>query len=145
MRCATRSVPRAVLDPNVLVSAFISPAGASARLLVELRAGAFELVTSPQLLGELRDVLRRPKFRRYVTAPEVSAFVELLRRESIVVDDPIPSASPIGSDPGDESLIALARSARVDAIVSGDTHLLGLRPAIPALTPREFLDSLQDR
>lgn len=136
-------MPRAVLDPNVLVSALITPAGASAQLLVELRAGAFELVTSPLLLGELHDVLRREKFRRYLTKTDVDAYVDLLRRESIVAEDPDPSPEPLGKDPGDEYLIALARTARVDALVSGDPHLTRLRPAIPVLTPREFLESLR--
>jgi len=136
-------VPRAVLDPNVLVSALISPAGASARLLLEFRAGAFELVTSPQLLAELDEVLRREKFRRYATEAEVEVYVDLLRRESIVVDDPDPTPERLGEDPDDEYLITLARAARVEALVSGDPHLIRLRRQIPALTPREFLESLQ--
>lgn len=136
-------MPRAVLDPNVLVSALISPAGASARLLLEFRAGAFELVTSPQLLAELDEVLRREKFRRYATEAEVEAYVDLLRRESIVVDDPDPTPERLGEDPDDEYLITLARAARVEALVSGDPHLIRLRRQIPALTPREFLESLQ--
>lgn len=135
-------MPRAVLDPNVLISALISPAGASAQLLVELRAGAFELVTSPLLLMELSEVLKREKFRRYASGPEVDAFVELIRGESIVLDDPERSPEPLGADPDDEYLIDLARVARVDALVSGDLHLLDLRDAVPAVTPREFLESL---
>jgi putative PIN family toxin of toxin-antitoxin system len=136
-------VPRAVLDPNVLVSALISKAGPSAQLLVELRAGAFELVASCFLLTELGDVLRRDKFRRYVTEAEVDAYVELLRRESIVLDDPDPSPEPLAHDPDDECLIALARAAAAAALVSGDRHLLRLREVIPVVTPREFLDSLE--
>jgi putative PIN family toxin of toxin-antitoxin system len=135
-------VPRAVLDPNVLVSALISPKGASARLLLELRAGAFELVVSPHLLAELEQVLRRDKFRRYATSDEVKEYVDVLRDESIVVDDPDPASDPIGEDPDDEYLIALARAARVDALVSGDPHLTGLRDRIPVLTPREFLNTV---
>jgi uncharacterized protein len=135
-------VPRAVLDPNVLVSALISPAGPSARLLVELREGAFELVASPLLLDELGDVLQREKFRRYATLDEAGAYVELLRRESSVIEDPRPSAERLAPDPDDEYLLALARVARVDALVSGDPHLLSLRHALPVLTPRQFLDSL---
>lgn len=134
---------RAVLDPNVLVSALISPSGASAELLLQLRAGAYELVTSPLLLAELRDVLRRPKFRRYATEEEVEAFVELIRRESVVLDDPEPAAVPLSEDPSDEYLVALARAASVDALVSGDPHLLRLRSKIPVRTPREFLASLR--
>jgi uncharacterized protein len=136
-------VARAVLDPNVLVSALISPSGPSAELLAELRLGAFELVTSPLLLSELEGVLRREKFRRYITEAEVEAFVDLVRRESILIDDPEPSSTPASEDPGDEYLIALARAARTDALVSGDPHLLRLRTLIPAKTPREYLDELR--
>ncbi len=135
-------MPRAVLDPNVLVSALITPTGASAQLLIELHAGAFELVTSPQLLEELRAVLRRGKFGRYVTKAEVDAYVDFLRRESVMVEDPDPSPEPLGEDPGDQYLIDLARAGRVDALVSGDPHLTRLRPALPVLTPRQFLESL---
>lgn len=136
-------MPRAVLDTNVLVSGLISPAGSSARLLIELHAGAFELVVSPTLLAELGEVLRRPKFRRYVAEPEIDAYLEFIRRESIVLNDPEPSPQPLGIDPDDEYLIDLARAGLVDALVSGDEHLLSLRGSVPAMSPREFLESLE--
>jgi putative PIN family toxin of toxin-antitoxin system len=132
-------VARAVLDPNVLVSALIGP---SAQLLRELRAGAFELVTSPLLLEELADVLNRPKFRRHATKSEVAAYVDLVRDQSTVMTDPEPSAEPLSEDPDDEYLITLAREARAAALVSGDRHLLRLRGRIPVLDPREFLERL---
>jgi hypothetical protein len=135
-------VPRAVLDTNVLVSGLISPGGSSARLLIELRAGAFELVVSSLLLAELGEVLRREKFRRYVSAVEVDAYLEFMRSESIVFDDPEPSPSPVGSDPDDEFLFVLARSARVDVLVSGNARVLDLRDRLPVLSPAEFLASL---
>lgn len=137
-------MPRAVLDPNLLVSALISPAGPSARLLLDFRAGAFELVTSPHLLSELAELLRRDKFRR-ATEAEADAYVDVLRSESIVVEDPDPTPEQLCEDPDDEYLIALARAARVEALVSGDPHLLRLRGEIPALTSREYSDSLQSR
>jgi putative PIN family toxin of toxin-antitoxin system len=135
-------VPRAVLDTNVLVSALISPSGASAQLLIELRSGGFELIVSPLLLAELREVLSRPKFRRYVSEAEIDAYAELIRREGLVVDDPLPSSEPVGVDPDDEYLIDLARAGQVDAMVTGDVHLLDLRDVLPVRTPREFIDSL---
>ena len=138
-------MPRAVLDTNVLVSALISPGGASARLLLELRAGAFELILSPLLLAELREVLGRNKFRRFVTEAEADAYVELIRREGVVRADPPPSPELLSADPDDEYLIDLARDAGADALVTGDAHLLDLAAIIPALTPAEFLEALAKR
>ena len=135
-------MPRVVLDTNVLVSALVTPQGASAQLLVELRAGAYELVVSPMLLAELREVLRRPKFRHYVSTPEIDAYLELIGRESVLVEDPVPSSEPLSADPDDEYLLDLARAAHVDALVSGDTHLLELRNRVPVKSPREFLEWL---
>jgi putative PIN family toxin of toxin-antitoxin system len=113
--------------------------------LVEFRAGAFELITSPRLLQELDDVLHREKFRRHVADAEVDAYVRLLRRHSTLVDDPEPPKASLSADPDDEYLIALARAARADALVTGDPHLTRLRGLIPVFTPRDFLETLQVR
>jgi putative PIN family toxin of toxin-antitoxin system len=137
-------VPRAVLDANVLVSALISPGGPSVGLLLELRAGAFELVVSPILLAELGDVLGRPKFRPYVTAAEAAAYVELIGHEGLIHDDP-PPGEPLSADPDDQYLLDLARAAAADVLVSGDSHLLVLRDVVPVMTPAEFLASLANR
>ena len=134
-------MPRAVLDPNVLISALITPRGASARLLLALRAGSFELVTSPALLGELSDVIHRTRFRQYVSIEQADGFVELIRRESSVLDDPERPAPPVSEDPGDDYLVALARAASAE-LVSGDPHLTKLAPALPVFAPAEFLARL---
>ena len=135
-------MPRAVLDTNVLVSALISPSGPSAALVLELRAGAFELVASPTLLAELGEVLGREKFRRYLTEAEAVAYVDLVRHEATILDDPPPSARPLSTDPDDEYLVDLARTAAADVLVSGDAHLLHLRDRLPVMTPAEFLATL---
>ena len=67
---------RAVLDPGVLVSALITPAGTPAKLLAEVRADELELIASPLLLAELEGVLRREKFRRYVDLDAVGDYLE---------------------------------------------------------------------
>jgi predicted nucleic acid-binding protein len=46
---------RAVLDPNVLISAPITPAGPPAALVAGWLSGRFELVVSEAVLGELPD------------------------------------------------------------------------------------------
>jgi putative PIN family toxin of toxin-antitoxin system len=135
-------VPRAVLDTGVLVAALISPRGAQPVLYLMWRGGLYEMVVSPRLLGELERVLARPKFRKYVSGEEASAFVETLRREAAASPDPPPQPG-LTPDPGDDYLVALARAAGADYLVSGDSHLTGLAdPRPPVLTPRAFLDLL---
>jgi putative PIN family toxin of toxin-antitoxin system len=133
-------VARAVLDPGVLVSALITPAGKPAKLLLSARAGNFDLIVSPLLLGELESVLRRKKFRSYVDLDGVAAYLHLLRSDAQLVADPeIPP--PIRcADPNDDYLIALAHSQSA-ALVSGDSDLLELADRIPVFSPAEFLDT----
>lgn len=135
---------RAVLDPNVLISALISPAGAPREIVTAWTQGSFDLVASPLLLDELRNVLARPRFRRWVSAATVAEYVKGLTDAATIIDDPplMPGLSP---DPDDDYLIALARVAEADYLVSGDRHLTAISdPIPPVLTPREFRDRLTD-
>ncbi len=133
---------RALLDPNVLVSAAISPAGPPRQILTAWIDERFELIASPSLLDELADVLARPKFRRYITTAVATEFIDGLGTDATIVADPpeLPGVSP---DPDDDYLVALACGAGVDYLVSGDRHLLDLPgPDVSVLTPRQFLDLL---
>ncbi len=133
---------RAVLDPNVLVSAAISPAGPSRQIVTAWTDHRFELIASSTLLEELADVLARPKFRRYISAALVTEFIDGLSQDAVFVQDP-PEPPGISPDPDDDYLIALAQAAGADYIVSGDRDLLDLTdPHPPVLTPRQFLDVL---
>jgi uncharacterized protein len=133
---------RVILDPNVLVSAVISPAGAPREILTAWTQERFALIVSPQLLGELRDVLTRPKFRRWVNAATAADYVNGLTDAAIVIDDP-PAQPELSPDPDDDYLITLAHVAEADYLVSGDRHLTGLvDPTPPILTPRQFRDRL---
>jgi putative PIN family toxin of toxin-antitoxin system len=133
---------RAVLDPNVLVSAAIALAGPPRQIVTAWVDDRFELIASPMLLDELRDVLARPKFRRWISTAVATEFVDGLAQAAVIVDDP-PGPTGDSPDPEDDYLVALARAARADYLVSGDHHLLELPdPDPPVLTPREFLDRL---
>jgi uncharacterized protein len=100
------------------------------------------VIVSPLLCADLERVLGRRKFKRSIPAFQVDALLSALAEEGIVAADPEaqPGATP---DPGDDYLVALARGADADCIVSGDTHLTQLSdPPPPVMTPREFLTSL---
>jgi putative PIN family toxin of toxin-antitoxin system len=136
-------VLRVVFDPGVLVSAVISPTGPPAEALDAWRNGEFDLIVSPALLDELEDVLLRTKFRAYASPEQVSAYVEALAAEALAYDDPgdPPRVTP---DPDDDYLIALARAAGADLLVSGDKHLLDLSdPPLRVITPRDLLAQLR--
>lgn len=131
-----------MIDPNVLVSAAISPAGAPSVILDLIEGGAITAIASPRLLAELDGVLRREKFRTWLELDEVTAYLDEFERLAEAVEDP-PEAPTVSPDPDDDYLIALARTTHADAVVSGDTDLTGLALTdLPTLTPRQLLDEL---
>jgi len=133
---------RVVLDANVLVSAVISAAGPPRQVLTAWVEGRFELVASPALLEELRDVLDRPRLRRWVSTATASDFIDALAEDAELIDDP-PAQPGLSPDPDDDYLVALARAAGAGCLVSGDRHLLDLAdPNPPVVTPRRFLEVL---
>lgn len=126
----------------MLISALISGKGAPRSLLWLWLEGAFELIVCHSPLAELERVLLRPKFRPYVRANEVRAYVALLRRLSSIEPDPEVTTG-LTPDPGDDYLVALARAAEAHFLVSGDPHLTEIKQARPpVLTPRAFLRRL---
>ena len=132
---------KAVLDTNVIVSAALSPHGAPAALLRAWVGGAFDLIASPLLLEELERVLVYPKLRQLISTEEAAELVELVGRQSVMVDDPTANPPVRSPDPGDDYLIALAATARA-MLVTGDGDLLGLADQIPVMTAAEFLRAL---
>lgn len=137
---------RVVLDPNVLVSAAITSSGATAEILDLIDASVITPVVSPALLTELTLVLRRDKFRSYLDFGAALAFVAEVERMAETWDDPDSDSTAESPDPDDAYLIALARSAKADALVSGDSDLTTLDlPDLLVLSPRELLDAVGGR
>lgn len=135
---------RVILDPNVIISALLSPEGSPARALREWQQGGFELIASPLLLAELERALAYPKLRRHIPADEAGAVVEWLARAATIAPDPDVPPPLRSPDPGDDYLIALA-AAQDALLVSGDAHLLGLAGRLLVYRPAEFLDLLKER
>jgi putative PIN family toxin of toxin-antitoxin system len=134
---------RVVLDANVLVSALISTAGPPREIVGAWIDERFELIASTALLDELRDVLARPRFRRWVSEATATEFIEGLAEDAEIVADP-PAQAGLTPDPDDDYLVALARAGQADYLISGDRHLLDLiDPEPPVLTPRQFVELLE--
>ena len=133
---------RVVIDPNVLVSGAIA-AGRSAELIdLWLTERPFEIVTCPMLLAELRDVLARDKFRRWIDAVDARLYADRFEDESDTWPDPT-DVPPATGDPKDNYLVALYRGSGADVLVSGDSDLTRLTEEdVTVLTPAQLLSRL---
>ncbi|MBE7188191.1 putative toxin-antitoxin system toxin component, PIN family [Jatrophihabitans endophyticus] len=135
---------RVVLDPNVLVSAAITPMGTLGRVVSLVDSGIVVPIASQHLIDEVTDVLGRPKLRRYVDPEKAQAFIAELGRLAEWHADPVDPPS-LCRDPDDDYLLALAVLSRVDALVSGDQDLHALdNPGVDVITPRVMLDRFSD-
>jgi len=140
-------VIRVVLDANVLVSAALArdPAVPSLRAFDALLDERIEVVGCPVLLGEVASVLGRDRLRRYLSIDEARRFVADLAAVMSLVADPPPPHPAVCRDPDDDYLVALARAARVDALVTGDRDLLVLEDiGVAVITPRSLVEEPAD-
>ncbi|HSH81133.1 MAG TPA: putative toxin-antitoxin system toxin component, PIN family [Herpetosiphonaceae bacterium] len=140
----------AVVDTNIVVSAFLSRRGAPHALLQALYAGAFRLVLSPQLREEYERVLARPGLaRRFALAPaELAAFFRFLDRRAQPVTPREPSPVAV-RDVQDAHVLAAALEGGAGYLITGDDDLLVLAgdPRLGTLqivTIRTFLDALEE-
>jgi uncharacterized protein len=135
-------VLRVVIDPNLFVSAVISPDGAPGQVVRAALARKFHLVVSATLIGELSDVLSRPKLRPYVEGEQARTLVDSILGVAELVDDPKSTGSTV-RDADDEYLCALADATAADVLVSGDKDLAGAALVTGiVMTPRAFLGEL---
>lgn len=117
---------RVVLDTNVVVSALIW-SGTPYRLLEAAADGDIELFTSPVLIAELREVLRRPQLASRLTQQRSSVeHAVTLYNELAAGLSPLSTPRAVPKDADDDHVIACASAAQADLIVSGDADLLEL-------------------
>jgi putative PIN family toxin of toxin-antitoxin system len=134
---------RVVFDPNVIISATLSPGGTPALVYELWRSGAFELVVSPKLLWELEGVLAREKFADLVHPDEVAQLMGVLTSDAVLAPDPAEEPEVRSVDPDDDYLIALASHTR-SVLISGDKDLLALSDRIPVYSPAGLRALIED-
>jgi uncharacterized protein len=128
---------KAVLDTNVLISAYVFPGGkpeAVYRLALE---GRLEIGTSRTLLAEFGRVLDQ----KFGWNPDrVEAAVAQMTRIATVVE-PSEVVQVVTADPADDRVLEAGRAFDADVIVSGDRHLLdlGAWSGIEIISPAEFI------
>lgn len=129
-------------DTNVAVSGLLW-LGNPGRLL-EAAAGQVTLYTSPALVAELSATLAYAKLAQRIQRSGLTHPV-LLQRYLNVALLLQPTAVPrVSRDPDDDQVLACARAAGAELIVSGDADLLtlGSFEGIPIRTPGAALERL---
>lgn len=139
---------KAVLDTNVLVSAFLWR-GISKRIFDLARNQRLVICVNKEILEEFERVFSYPKFKNKLA--EINKTPREIITEFLEVVEPYPSyffSTPqIKVDPSDDKFLSCALVAQADVVVSGDRHLLKVRQfhGIPILTPRQFLFRMSQR
>ncbi len=135
---------RVVIDANTLASGSINPHLESATSLIyhELTGARLEVIICPELLGEVSDTLHKPYFFKRLGQTTVEDILTGIASACTMQPDPAQVAA-ILRDPEDDYLIALARTAKAELIVTGDKDLLDhidLEP--PAVNARSACELL---
>jgi uncharacterized protein len=129
---------RIVFDTNVIVSALLFVIGIPRRAFDAVLARG-RVLLSAATVGELEDVLRRPKFDKYIREDERLEFLAALVRTAEVVE--VTEVVTDCRDPKDNKFLELAVSGHATHIVTGDADLLVLHPfrGVNIVTPQAFL------
>lgn len=111
------------MDANVIVSGLLFPGSLPSQALSEARKRG-ELLLSDKTVDEIVEVLRRPKFDRYLLPEERDRLVAALIHEARHV---LPTERiSVCRDPKDDKWLELAVSGNAMCLVTGDEDLLAL-------------------
>lgn len=133
---------KVVIDTNVLISRFLSPAGVPARIFEYLEHETFDLVVSEAILMEYGKVLRYKgiQARHGFDEDKIGEVVENLRKIATIVEVDT-ALNVVQADPDDNKFLECAISGKASYIISGDTHLLQIKQyqTVQILSPTDFL------
>jgi len=133
------------LTPNILVSSILTSEGNPAKILKLVLEGKLNLIISPDILKETRQVFNYPKLAKLmeknnITRQEVYGFLEKMSRVALIIPGKL-DIDVIQKDPADNKIIACALEGDADFIISGDHHLTDLKifQGIKIIGPAAFL------
>lgn len=129
---------RLVMDTNILISA-LGWKGNERKILEGCILGKFQLVESLELLEELVNVLKRPKFNFIPAEKKAELFKCLVEICEIVY--PNIKLDIIKEDIMDNRVLECALKGDVNYVITGDDHLLRLKKfrSIKIVSAVEFL------
>lgn len=127
---------KVIFDTNVWISFLIGKHLTKIKRYIS--SGEIIVVTTDQLLTEIKTVTARPKLKKYFPKQNVQELLNLL--ETIAENIEIKPIHFINRDPKDNFLLDLIDFSKADYLVTGDKDLLEHNPFKTAkiLTPTEF-------
>ena len=134
------SIPRIVLDTNVLVTGLRSQRGASFAILELVDRELVLPVLSVPLFLEYEEVLKRPGLLPHLDTAKVDDFLDYFATRS-VKRRVTPRWRPFLIDPDDDMLVEVALAGRASHIVTANVrHLAPVRSlGLNVLSPGQFL------
>jgi|688.fasta_scaffold173563_4 putative PIN family toxin of toxin-antitoxin system len=130
---------RFVIDTNTLVSSILISDSISDKAVKLIRQLGIILV-SLETLEELREVLIRPKFDKYVDSAIRSEFIDKFIQQSELVT--IKETVIVCRDSKDDKFLELSLNGKADYLITGDKDLLVLHPFrdTAIISPSAFLN-----
>jgi len=130
---------RSVVDTNVLVSAIVFPLSVP-RQAVDKALSDGVLLFSEFTMDELKEVLFRSKFDRYVSREERALFLAQIGVAAEFAS--IIQLVRECRDPNDDKFLEVALNGQADVIITGDEDLLAMHPwrEIQIVVPVNYLE-----
>ena len=127
---------KVIFDTNVWISFLIGKRLAFIKNYIS--SGQITIITTEQLLKEIKEVTSRERMKKYFPQESVNELLELL--ETIAEKVEIIPTHFINRDPKDNFLLDLIDFSKADYLVTGDKDLLVHNPFKSAtiLTPANF-------
>lgn len=132
---------KVIFDTNVWISFLIGKR--LSKIKHHIANGNITIITTEQLLLEIKIVTSRDKLKKYFPKESVNELIELL--DTIAVNVQIKPRHFINRDPKDNFLLDLIDFSKADYLVTGDKDLLRHNPfkTSEILTPAEFEKQLE--
>lgn len=133
---------KVIFDTNVWISFLIGKR--LSNIKKHISDGSITIITTDQLLIEIKAVTCREKMKKYFPRESVNELIELL--EAIALQIEIKPRHIISKDPKDNFLFDLIEFSRADYLVTGDKELLTHNPFMTAsiVTPAAFEKLIKD-
>jgi putative PIN family toxin of toxin-antitoxin system len=134
---------KVVLDTNIWISGLLLPKSKAGKILAAWQASRFEVVTSQEILDEIKKVLLYPKIQKRIEWSEAKAnqYILLLKfLTHLVAIDPKYKKIKVPNDANDSAILQTFLTSHADYLVTGDNDLLILNLHYPIITLNEFYE-----